>query len=177
MVVAESPIDAMSFAAMDRHRPGTLYTATSGGMGPGTVETLNGLLGRLAASRDARLVVATDNDKAGHAYAGQISALGELQGMTPGRVVPQGGLKDWNEVLQRRTEPAIAPSLTAESFRGGASGEGGPVAPVGSTPMREQLGRFREALANRGAGSEPAIAPSASAPAPAAATTSYDPRP
>lgn len=178
MVVAESPIDAMSFAAMDRHRSGTLYTATSGGMGPGTVEALNGLLGRLAASRDARLVVATDNDKAGHAYASQIAALGELQGMTPGRVVPQGGLKDWNELLQRRAEPAIAPSLTAESFRVGASEIGGPVAPAGSTPMRAQLGRFREALAQQTAGSETAVRSSPSAPATiAAAATSDDPRP
>jgi hypothetical protein len=40
LVVAEAPIDAMSVASIEQLRAGTLYTATAGGMGPGTIDAL-----------------------------------------------------------------------------------------------------------------------------------------
>ena len=49
LAVTEAPIDALSLAALEGPRAGTLYLATAGGMGPGTVTALQVLLAGLAA--------------------------------------------------------------------------------------------------------------------------------
>ncbi len=36
----EAPIDALSLAAIEQVRPDTIYVATGGGMGPGTLAGL-----------------------------------------------------------------------------------------------------------------------------------------
>ena len=48
LAVTEAPIDALSLAALEGPRADTLYLATAGGMGPGTVAALQALLARLA---------------------------------------------------------------------------------------------------------------------------------
>ena len=58
LAVVEAPIDAMSMAALEGMRRDTLYIATGGGMGPGTVADLeremasSGLAGRHAYGRN-----------------------------------------------------------------------------------------------------------------------------
>ena len=53
LAVVEAPIDALSLAALEGPRADTLYLATAGGMGPGTLPALDALLGP-AASRTPR---------------------------------------------------------------------------------------------------------------------------
>jgi Toprim-like/Protein of unknown function (DUF3991) len=69
LVVAEAPIDALSLAVLEDRRPDTLYVATGGGMGPGTIAALQALLGELAAIADALMVSAADANAAGDRYA------------------------------------------------------------------------------------------------------------
>jgi hypothetical protein len=100
LVVAEAPIDALSFAAFERVRTDTIYVATGGGMGPGTLATLEGLLARLATHADALAVVATDADQAGERYAIRLADIAADAGVRSERAQPPGGLKDWNDVLK-----------------------------------------------------------------------------
>ncbi len=102
LVVAEAPIDVLSFAALERIRADTLYVATGGGMGPGTLAALEGLLAELAPRASARMVVATDADKAGERYAMQLSAMAAGAGVAPERAQPPDGLKDWNDAVTAR---------------------------------------------------------------------------
>jgi hypothetical protein len=90
LVVAEAPINAMSFAALERIRTDTLYAATAGGMGPDTIETLVELLSELAGRACARLVIATDADKAGDRYAVQLGEMASEAGVPTERVLPLG---------------------------------------------------------------------------------------
>jgi len=103
LVVAEAPIDALSFAAMD---PGigddTLYVATGGGMGPETVAALEAQLDAMRDNPDALLVVATDRDEAGHRYADRLYDLADEYGLDYTRLYPPGGANDFNQALQER---------------------------------------------------------------------------
>lgn len=173
LVVAESPIDAMSFAALDRRRAGTLYTATSGGMGDGTVEALNGLLARVSSRTNGRLVTATDADEAGHRYDNQIRALAGLHDVMAGRVLPFAGLKDWNEVLQRGAAIPVPVQANATPSSSGY------VPDNTHTPVRDQLQRFRDARAAAAATDLPAAvaAVPVTAAAPASRSAGHDPRP
>ena len=47
LAVLEAPVDALSLAAIEQRRADTLYVATGGGMGPGTMEALQAILTRL----------------------------------------------------------------------------------------------------------------------------------
>jgi hypothetical protein len=98
VAVTEAPIDALSLAALERARRDTLYVATTGGIGPGTAQALNELLADLAKTGGA-LVIATDADKAGDHHGDRIAALAEKLPIAIDRLRPQGGLKDWNDVL------------------------------------------------------------------------------
>ncbi|UFN51772.1 DUF3991 and toprim domain-containing protein (plasmid) [Roseomonas sp. OT10] len=104
LVVAEAPIDALSVAAVERLPGDTLYLATGGGMGPGTVAALGRLLTGLAAGPEALLVAATDNDPAGERYATLLTAQAATAGVAYERLRPPGGLDDWNDALKRRRE-------------------------------------------------------------------------
>jgi hypothetical protein len=99
VVVAEAPIDAMSVAAIEHLRMDSLYTATAGGMGPGTVLALECLFRSLATLPDAIVVAATDSDKAGTGYAADISEIARAAGVSFERLRPPEGLKDWNDAL------------------------------------------------------------------------------
>ena len=105
LVVAEAPIDAMSVAAIEHLRGDTLYTATAGGMGPGTIAALERQLQALATQGGSELAIATDNDSAGHGYADRLTEMGRTLDLKVSRLLPANGAKDWNDVLRqgRRT--------------------------------------------------------------------------
>jgi len=102
LVIAEAPIDAMSFAALERIRTDTLYAATAGGMGPDTIGALNGLLDQLAGRACCGLVIATDADKPGERYATHLTEMAGRAGVPADRVLPPDGLNDWNDALKAR---------------------------------------------------------------------------
>jgi Toprim-like len=100
LVVAEAPIDALSFAALERIRTDTLYVATGGGMGPGTIAGLNELLAELATRANPLMVIATDADGAGERYASQLSEIAGNAHVPVQRAQPPDGLNDWNDVIK-----------------------------------------------------------------------------
>ena len=108
LVVCEAPIDAMSLAGIERLRADTLYAATAGGMGPGTIAALRTLLRDLAARPGAVLVAATDADAAGERYAAKLTELALEAGLRSSRIEPFGGCKDWNEVVVARRRTTVA---------------------------------------------------------------------
>lgn len=113
LVIAESGIDALSYAALhpDEH---ARYASTGGAMNPGQPALLRAAMERMG--QGSRIVIATDNDEGGHALAGQIEDVARESGredLVVLRDLPEGEGQDWNEVLKdaRRgdAEPAPAP--------------------------------------------------------------------
>ena len=88
LAVSEAPIDALSLAALEGPRADTLYLATAGGMGPGTVTALQALLAGLAGEASAQLVAATDADLAGDRYALFLVELAAAAGVDCQRLAP-----------------------------------------------------------------------------------------
>jgi hypothetical protein len=103
VAVSESAIDALSLAAMEGARPDTLYAATAGGMGPGTVVALGQLLQALATQPAGLLVAATDADTAGRRYAVRLEHMATAAGVRFAAILPPDGLNDWNDALRART--------------------------------------------------------------------------
>jgi hypothetical protein len=103
VAVSESAIDALSLAAVEGARPDTLYTATAGGMGPGTVAALGQLLQDLATQRAGLLVAATDADAAGRRFAARLEQIANAAGARFEAILPPGRLNDWNDALRART--------------------------------------------------------------------------
>jgi hypothetical protein len=108
LVVAEAPIDAMSFAALERIHTDTLYAATAGGMGPDTIDALNGLLRELASHDCRRLVIATDADKPGERYAAHLTEMAGGARVPAERALPPDGLNDWNDALKVRAGRGVS---------------------------------------------------------------------
>src|SRR5271166_1302354 len=102
LAIAEAPIDALSLAAIEHCRSDTLYVATGGGMGPGTIEALHQLFRRLAALPNAEIASAADANAAGDRYAERHAALAAEHGLHVQRLRPSDGF-DWNDVLQHRS--------------------------------------------------------------------------
>ena len=102
LAVAEASIDALSLAAIERLAGDTLYVATTGGMGPLTVQALAQQLADMAALSGAVLVAATDNDAAGERYAAMLAEQAQDAGIAYERLLPPDGLNDWNDVLVAR---------------------------------------------------------------------------
>ncbi|SIR47014.1 MULTISPECIES: DUF3991 and TOPRIM domain-containing protein [Acidiphilium] len=100
VAVTEAPIDALSLAALEPSRTDTIYVATTGGLGPGTVTALSQLVGELG-SAGGTLVIATDADAAGDHHAARIEATIASIAVTIERSRPPGAAKDWNEALTR----------------------------------------------------------------------------
>jgi hypothetical protein len=75
VVITEAPIDALSVAAIEGIRADTLYVATGGGMGPGTVQAIERLLGQMTQYPDALFAGATDANRAGERYAARHAEL------------------------------------------------------------------------------------------------------
>jgi hypothetical protein len=99
LVVAEAPIDAMSVAAIEQLRADTLYTATAGGIGPGTIAALQQQFWTLAAAEGGEVAIATDNDNAGHGYADRLADMANARDLKVSRLLPTHGASDWNDVL------------------------------------------------------------------------------
>ena len=101
LAVTEAPIDALSLAAIDRHHAATLYVATGGGIGPGTVAALQCAMRVIVGAPGARLLAATDANHAGDRYAERLSEIAAEAGVAIDRMRPIGGT-DWNDILRRR---------------------------------------------------------------------------
>jgi hypothetical protein len=102
LAVTEAPIDAMSLAAIERMRANTLYLATAGGMGPGTILALEQQLRALASRPDAVLMAATDADPAGENYAMRLAGMAAAASIRCERLRPFGGVKDWNDSIKKQ---------------------------------------------------------------------------
>ncbi len=106
LAVLEAPIDAMSLAGIEGLRADTLYVATTGGMGPDTIEALRTLLRGLAAHPESVLAAATDADAAGERIAASVLDLATAVGVRCERLLPHDARKDWNEVAVGRRQAA-----------------------------------------------------------------------
>jgi Protein of unknown function (DUF3991)/Toprim-like len=104
LVLAEAAIDALSVAALEDLRTDTIYAATGGGMGPGTIAELEALLAQMAVLPGAVLCSATDANGPGDRFAERHRALAEKFSIRFARFRPpiEGG--DWNDVLSTRSE-------------------------------------------------------------------------
>lgn len=98
LCVTEAAIDAMSLAAVEGMREGTLYLSTGGGWSPSTDAALR----HLARHPDVQLVAATDANRQGEAYAHRLRELANLAGCDWLRLRPPA--VDWNEVLKQQEE-------------------------------------------------------------------------
>jgi hypothetical protein len=100
LVLAEAAIDALSVAALEDLRTDTIYAATGGGMGPGTIAELEALLAQMAVLPGAVLCSATDANGPGDRFAERHRALAEKLGVAFERLRPpiEGG--DWNDILR-----------------------------------------------------------------------------
>ncbi len=99
IAVCEAAIDALSLAAIESRRGDTLYAATTGGMGPGTIAALQQLLSMLAADPAGLLIAATDADTAGRRYAAKLQQMAIEAGRRFDAILPPDGLNDWNDVM------------------------------------------------------------------------------
>jgi hypothetical protein len=98
--IAEAPIDALSLAALEGTRSDTLYAATGGGMGPGTIAAIGASLGALAGIAGAVLISATDANRAGDRFAERHAELAAAAGVAFDRLTPTSGT-DWNDELRQ----------------------------------------------------------------------------
>lgn len=105
VVVTEAPIDAMSVAALEDLRADSLYVAVGGGMGPQTLRCLDLLLRDLAGLPGAALMIATDADRAGDAYAQSLAEIGRAAGVRSVRMRPPIDGEDWNGMLEQGRGP------------------------------------------------------------------------
>ncbi|MGH7084332.1 MAG: DUF3991 domain-containing protein [Acetobacteraceae bacterium] len=112
VAVLEAPIDALSIAAIetvavDGLATQTLYVATGGGIGPGTVEALEGISTELS-GRSGTVAIATDNDAAGDRHAAKIEALARKRALRIERARPPERFNDWNDRLREAARPVPA---------------------------------------------------------------------
>ena len=130
LCVTEAAIDAMSLAALEGSREGTLYLSTGGGWSPAT----DAALCELALRPGLTLVAATDANSQGDIYAERLRALAEASGCDWQRLRPPAD--DWNEVLkamyeerrERKMEKKIRPAACAPAASREASpGPGRPL--------------------------------------------------
>jgi hypothetical protein len=103
LVIAESALDALSYAALfpDDH---ARYFSTGGGVSPAQTALIARAMAKMLSP--AVIVLATDNDPAGHALAATLQSLAPSSAEIR-RPLPEVG-KDWNDQLQ-----AQAPTLGA----------------------------------------------------------------
>jgi hypothetical protein len=123
LAVTEAPIDALSLAALDGRGTDTLYVATGDGIGPGTVAALQSAMRVIVGAPGARLVAATDANRAGDRYAERLSEIAAESGTPVERLRPIGAT-DWNDILRGRAE--WPPSGFTEYRQREATRENGP---------------------------------------------------
>lgn len=93
--VTEAAIDALSLAAIEGLRDGTIYLSTGGGWSPNTETSLRHLLRRPS----AQLIAATDANSQGETFANRLRALSDEMDRDWMRLRPTA--EDWNEVLKQ----------------------------------------------------------------------------
>jgi hypothetical protein len=102
LVLAEAPIDALSLAGLEEIRADTLYAATGGGMGPGTIAAIEKIATQLAHVPNAIFCSATDANRAGERYAARHQEIAAVTGVAFERLRPPIDGGDWNEILKLR---------------------------------------------------------------------------
>jgi hypothetical protein len=100
--LAEAAIDALSVAAIENLRPDTLYAASGGGMGPGTIAALEAVLNAMAKLSGAVFCSAADANGPGDRFAERHRSLAEQFGVPFERLRPPIEEGDWNDVLRRK---------------------------------------------------------------------------
>ncbi|MGE8106861.1 DUF3991 and toprim domain-containing protein [Allorhizobium sp. NPDC080224] len=109
LCVTEAAIDAMSLAAFEGLREGSLYLSTGGGWSPTTEAAV-----RVLAERPgAQLVAATDDNPQGEAFADRLRAIAESADCDWLRLKPPA--EDWNDAWK-------AKGLKDKERRGGRRG-------------------------------------------------------
>ena len=96
----EAAIDALSVAVIENLRGDTLYVATGGGMGPGTIVALEALLVDIARLPGALFCSATDANGPGDRFADRHQSLARQFGISFTRLRPPIEGCDWNDVLR-----------------------------------------------------------------------------
>ncbi|NKJ39494.1 DUF3991 and toprim domain-containing protein [Rhizobium sp. SG570] len=94
LCVTEAAIDAMSLAAFEGLREGSLYLSTGGGWSPATDSAVR----KLAARPGAVLVAATDANSQGETFAGRLRDIASEVGCDWLRLTPPA--EDWNDALK-----------------------------------------------------------------------------
>lgn len=102
IVVADTPIEAMSIATIERMRGDTIYAAVSGAVGLETTTTLRAYIDRIDPYK-LSIVVATPTTDAGNSLAERIAAVGHAANFVPDRIFPSHGQKDFNAMITRET--------------------------------------------------------------------------
>ncbi|MFJ1311767.1 DUF3991 and toprim domain-containing protein [Agrobacterium sp. P15N1-A] len=98
LCVTEAAIDAMSLAAFEGLRQGSLYLSTGGGWSPMTDAAVR----KLAARPGAVLVAATDANSQGETFAGRLRDIADEVGCDWLRLKPPA--EDWNDALKARED-------------------------------------------------------------------------
>jgi Toprim-like len=112
-------IDALSLAAIENLRGDTLYAATGGGMGPGTIAALETLLVELARLPEALFCSAADANGPGDRFAGRHQSLAKEFGIPFARLRPPSraaiGTRLCTPSRKRSTERWVGNNLTERS--------------------------------------------------------------
>lgn len=98
LCVTEAAIDAMSLAAFEGLREGSVYLSTGGGWSP----MADAAVRKLAARPGAVLVAATDANSQGETFAGRLRDIAEEVGCDWLRLTPPA--EDWNDALKAQEE-------------------------------------------------------------------------
>ena len=98
LCVTEAAIDAMSLAAFEGLREGSLYLSTGGGWSPATDAAVR----KLAERPGVVLVAATDANSQGEIFAGRLRVIADEAGCDWLRLTPPA--EDWNDALKAREE-------------------------------------------------------------------------
>ncbi|MFK4259627.1 DUF3991 and toprim domain-containing protein [Agrobacterium tumefaciens] len=96
LCVTEAAIDAMSLAAFEGLREGSLYLSTGGGWSPSTDAAVRKLAGRAG----IQLVAATDANIQGETFACRLRDIADEAGCDWLRLTPPA--EDWNDALRAR---------------------------------------------------------------------------
>ncbi len=150
LCVTEAAIDAMSLAAFEGLREGSLYLSTGGGWSPTTEAAVQAL----AARADAQLVAATDDNPQGEAFADRLREIAQTAGCDWLRLKPPA--EDWNDAWRQRGERKGKGGKEEAACRmldGRVKGEASPgssrplTRPNGDAAAEEGSGRAEERMA------------------------------
>ena len=104
LVLTEAAIDALSLATIENLRADTLYAASGGSIGPGTIAALEALLITMAMLPGALFCSATDANEPGDRFAERHRSLAGKLSVPFVRLRPPIEGRDWNDVLCARSQ-------------------------------------------------------------------------